>query len=88
MSDQTHVNNEQDIPNGFDPETWAKLTPEQRQAYTQPQPQADSQMVAQARTDAMVKDMKKKVWYTMIFSMVIGLFSRIVMGLFGNGSKD
>ena len=88
MSDQTPVNNEQQMPNGFDPETWAGLTPEQKQAYTQPPPQANSQQMAPAQTDAMVKDIKKKVWYSMIFGVIISLFSRVVMGLFGNGSKD
>jgi hypothetical protein len=87
MSNQTPANNEQKMPTGFDPDTWASLTPEQQQAYTQPQSQANPQM-AQAQTDEMIKDMKKKVWYSMIFGVIISMFSRVVAELFGNSSKE
>ncbi|HBS06807.1 MAG TPA: hypothetical protein DEA96_17690 [Leptospiraceae bacterium] len=82
-------NSPEQIPAGFDAETWNKLTPEQKQTFLagqqgqqpnaqQAQPQQQAYGNPQSMQDDMMKDIKKQTMFAMIFGMVGSLITSIV----------
>ncbi|MEQ8350958.1 MAG: hypothetical protein RH862_05705 [Leptospiraceae bacterium] len=81
-------NSPEQIPAGFDAETWNKLTPEQKQTFMAgqqgQQPNAQQPYAQQAQgnpqsmQDDMMKDIKKQTMFAMIFGMVGTLITSIV----------
>lgn len=78
MSEQPSSNN---IPAGFTPETWAQLTPEQKQVYLQSQNQGSADAM-QEQQEKMVKDRKKKAFLGMIFGSITSFLPRIIRNIF------
>ncbi|MCC5813143.1 MAG: hypothetical protein JJT78_00170 [Leptospira sp.] len=76
--------NQEQIPQGFDPEVWAKLSPEQKQAYLNGanqqsnQPGQNQQMQAQQMQQQMMADVKKQAFMGMAFGLISSLFSSLL----------
>lgn len=81
--------NQEQIPSGFDPEVWKKLTPEQKQAYLQGSsqqtqdmsgqynPNQAQQQAQQMQQEAMAQA-KKQAFMGMAFGLIGSLFSTIL----------
>ncbi len=88
MSDQSSNNSSNgQIPAGFTPETWEKLTPEQKKQYQQPQGQADPAQM-QAQQEKMVKDIKKKAVISMVIGSIFSFIPRRFSGMLIIRSSD
>ncbi|MCB1306081.1 MAG: hypothetical protein KDK37_17460 [Leptospiraceae bacterium] len=81
------MNSPEQIPAGFDAETWNKLTPEQKQTFLQGQQSGMQQpgmqqqgygQNPQSMQDQMMSDIKKQTMFAMIFGMVGSLITSIV----------
>ena len=68
-------------PEGFDPATWALLSPEQKAAYTNPQGNAEAQQQAAAMQEKMMKEVKKQMFLAIAFSMVTTVIGAVIASL-------
>ncbi|MBU45644.1 MAG: hypothetical protein CMN76_20720 [Spirochaetaceae bacterium] len=74
-------NSPEQIPAGFDAETWNKLTPEQKQTFLAGQQGSSAQQTQanpQSMQEDMMKDIRKQTMFAMIFGMVGSLISSVI----------
>ena len=76
--------NQEQIPQGFDPTVWEKLTPEQKQAYLNGaspqsnQPGQSQNMQAQQMQQQMMADAKKQAFMGMAFGLISSLVTSLL----------
>lgn len=68
------------IPDGFTPETWEKLTPEQKQVYLKSQ--GESNKSAGSKQDEMMKNIQKMTIFSTIFGAISSFLPNIIRRFF------